>query len=229
MTFVSQHRYKILLFILALIVSGGALFLDGYLRSTAQSDPWLRSISKASRYQQKNPDLRFFSVRGRSFFLGSYPDPSGYEFSFIDPQGRLWCRDRVNRLADLLSQLYNCGSRSSSDRLSETALQDLANGIHPHDAIKLTEERVRETQQSIDGLLKYRPSGSIGTNEYSLLDEELEGSPLVWTVSWSFVIEDPKTKQIDSLSLYFDIDAQNGTIIRERIRDTSSSKNPPSN
>jgi hypothetical protein len=228
MTFVSQHRYKITLLILLVFLSSGAL-LYGYFNTTRQTDPWLRALSKAERYQQKSPDLRLFSIEGPSFRLGTYADSSDYKFYFIDQQGTIWCDEQQERLAALLLQLNDCGSVADPNRLSETALQDLAGGIHPQDAIKLTEKRVREVYQSIDGIKNYLPSGYIGTNEFSLLDEELAGSPLVWRVRWNISIEEPETKGSGLITLSFDIDALNGTIIREDTTEFRPHKAPPSN
>lgn len=229
MTFVSQHRYKITLLVLFVVLFSGALLLYGYFNTSRQTDPWQRALSKAERYQQKNPDLRLFSIEGPRFRLGAYADLSDYKFYFIDQQGTLWCEERLDRFKALFSPLSTCGSVTDPNRLPETALQDLANGVHPQDAIKLTEERVREAYQSVDGIKNYLPSGYIGTNEFSLLDEELAGSPLVWRVRWDILIGEPGTDDSGSITLSFDIDALNGTIIREDMTEYWPHKTPPSN
>jgi hypothetical protein len=214
MTSLSHYPFKIIVFVLVSTLYLSSL-LHGYqfLNSMNQGDPWQLTLEQAEYYQRKHPDRQLSSIQARNPSREAYADSLEYSIEFVDQRGANWCVDTKKRLAALFSSLHYCGSSGSSDPLPETALQDLANGIPPLKVIKLSEARVQEIYQATGGVIKYTPSVSIWVGDR--YGEQLEEAPLVWNVSWSISIENPETKQEGTLSIYFAIDAQDGTILRE--------------
>lgn len=210
----SHYPFKIIGFVVVSLLYLSAL-LYGYqiLNSRDHADPWQLMLEQAEYYHLKYPNRYLSSIRARHPSREAYADSLEYSIEFVDQQGGNWCLDIKNQFAALYSNLENCDSYNSSDPLPERALQDLATGIPPLELIRQSEAKLHEAYQATGNVMRYPPSVSIWVGDR--YNKQLEGDPLVWNVSWSVVIENPETKQQGTLSIYFALDAQNGTVLRE--------------